>query len=150
MSEALAIFSQEWADAAAREVNAGPTEQEREEKLDRFWEWIERAKEHLDLVWGLALDAGNGGDGRGVLLHLEQGRCTRAEPVSLAEARERADYLLIGSAQDWRDLADGFHAGKAVMYRKLVLDRGEVLDFFKSAYYWTESLACIQRVPTEV
>ena len=24
----------------------------------------------------------------------------------------------------------------------------EVLEFFKSIYYWTESLACIQRLPT--
>ena len=42
----------------------------------------------------------------------------------------------------------GFDMGKAVMYRKLLLEKGEVLDFFKSVYYWTESLASIQRIPT--
>ena len=42
----------------------------------------------------------------------------------------------------------GFDMGKAVMYRKLLLEKGEVLEFFKSIYFWTESLACVQRIPT--
>ena len=52
-------------------------------------------------------------------------------------------------ARIWREIMAGFDMGKAVMYRKLLLEKGEVLEFFKSIYYWTESLACIQRVPTE-
>ena len=42
----------------------------------------------------------------------------------------------------------GYDVGKTVMYRKLMMDKGDVLTFFRAAYFWTEALGCIQRVPT--
>ncbi|MDQ6840718.1 MAG: hypothetical protein M3137_20870 [Actinomycetota bacterium] len=44
----------------------------------------------------------------------------------------------------------GFDPGKTIMYRKLMLEKGETLWFFTAAFFWTELLAAIQSVPTEV
>ena len=38
--------------------------------------------------------------------------------------------------------------GRSIMYRKLLLEQGELLVFFRTVYYWTETLACLQRIPT--
>ena len=82
------------------------------------------------------------------MLDLEAGRCVRARLATRDDAEASATYILAGSYQDWREIMAGFDMGKAVMYRKLLLEKGEVLVFFKSIYYWTESLACVQRIPT--
>jgi hypothetical protein len=37
-----------------------------------------------------------------------------------------------------------------VMYRKLMLEKGDTLQFFMAAFFWTELLAAIQSVPVEV
>ena len=34
------------------------------------------------------------------------------------------------------------------MYRKLLPEQGDLLVFFRTVYYWTETLACPQRIPT--
>jgi hypothetical protein len=44
----------------------------------------------------------------------------------------------------------GYDVGKMVMYRKLMLEKGDTLQFFTAAFYWTELLAAIQSVPVEV
>ncbi len=35
------------------------------------------------------------------------------------------------------------------MYRKLLLEQGNLLEFFKAIYFFVESLALIAKVPTE-
>jgi hypothetical protein len=146
------FWSREWAQAVKDAVNAGPTPEARAKKIERFWEWIERTREHVNCRLALVVK-GLPAPGRrpardALLLDLERGRCLRARLVTREEAEAAADYLLAGSYADWRDIMAGFDMGKAVMYRKLLLEQGEVLEFFKSIYYWTESLASIQRIPT--
>lgn len=143
------FFSDGWAHAAKEAVNAGPDEEARAKKIERFWEWIEAAKEHVNCQLGLAVSGLTDGDRNCLLLDLEEGRCTAAHLTTREQAEESATYILAGSYADWRDIMNGYDMGKAVMYRKLLLEKGEVLEFFKSIYYWTESLACIQRIPTE-
>lgn len=143
------FFSPEWAQAAKDAVNAGPDEQARAQKIDRFWEWIDDAKEKVNCQLGLAVRDLPGDGEDCILLDLEKGVCTEAHLARREDAEQSATYLLSGSYADWREIMGGYDMGKAVMYRKLLLEKGEILQFFRSAYYWTESLACIQRLPTE-
>lgn len=145
---ALEFFSDDWAHAAKEAVNAGPDEEARAKKIERFWEWIEKAKEHVNCQLGLTVSGLPGGKRDCLLLDLEEGRCTAAHLTTRAQADQSATYILGGSYADWQEIMGGYDMGKAVMYRKLLLEKGEVLEFFKSVYYWTESLACIQRIPT--
>lgn len=146
---ATPFFSDDWAQAAMKAVNAGPDAEARAEKIDRFWEWIDDAKEKVNCQLGLAVRNLPGEKPDCLLLDLEQGVCTQVQLASFEEAEQSATYLLAGNLEDWREIMDGFDMGRAVMYRKLMLEKGSVLEFFRSAYYWTESLACIQRSPTD-
>ncbi|HVS62607.1 MAG TPA: hypothetical protein VMT85_03775 [Thermoanaerobaculia bacterium] len=144
------FFSPEWAEAARAAWNAGPSEEVKDRKLQKYWDWIDDARNRTDAILGLAVDDLPGGEPDCLLLHLEKGVCTYVELVPRSEAEARTTYLLTGSYADWRDLMDGYDAGKTIMYRKLRLEHGELLDFFKGAYLWTESLACLQKIPTEL
>jgi putative sterol carrier protein len=145
----LEFWSRDWAQAAKKAWNAGPSPEARAKKIARFWEWIEKAKQYVDCQLVLAVEGLPGNGARDcLLLDLEQGRCVRARLATRHDAEATATYILTGSYRDWREIMGGFDLGKAVMYRKLMLEKGEVLVFFKSIYYWTESLACLQRIPT--
>ena len=126
----------------AQEVKAG--------KRDKFWEWIDKAKERTTCTLGLSVGDLPQGAPDTAVLRLEQGVCTGLAVRRRREVEPELTYLLVGSADDWREILAGFDAGKAVMYRKLRLERGEPLEFFRSAYYWTESLACLQRLGAEL
>lgn len=146
---AFRFFSAEWAQEAKEAVNAGPSDEVRSRKLDKYWAWIDEAKKGLDCKLALAVrDLPEGPTC--VLLELHDGVCSDATVVSRAEAEAQATYLLAGDLDSWREIMGGFDVGKTVMYRKLMLEQGEVLEFFEKAYFWTESLACIQRIPTEI
>ena len=51
------------------------------------------------------------------------------------------DYL------DWKALHEGYDAQRTVMYRKMLLEQGNLLEFFKGIYFFVESLAVIGTVP---
>jgi hypothetical protein len=142
----LEFFSPDWAEAARTAVNAGPSPEVKAGKIERYWDWIERTKARLDVVWGLAV-TDRPGDSC-LLLTLRAGVAEAAELVTLEEGRRRATYLLAGTTSSWRELMGGYDVGKTVMYRRLNMDTGDILTFFRSAYFWTEALGCIQRVPT--
>ncbi len=144
----LQFFTQEWADAARAAYNAGPSDEARAEKIDRYWEWIDDARQHVNCKLGLAVRDSLIDGPDFLLMQLEDGVCTAIESTSRERAEAEADYVLAGSEQDWRDIMSGFDMGKSIMYRKILLEKGEVLDFFKQAYYWKESLACVQNLPT--
>ena len=145
----LAFWGREWAQAAKEAWNTGPSPAVRAKKIERFWEWIEKAKQYVNCQLALTVEGLPGNGARNcLLLDLEAGRCVRARLATRDDAEASATYILAGSYQDWREIMAGFDMGKAVMYRKLLLEKGEVLVFFKSIYYWTESLACVQRIPT--
>ena len=142
------FFSQEWAEAARDAYNAGPSDEARAEKIERYWEWIEDAKQHVNCKLGLAVRDAQDQAADFLLLQLEDGVCTAIESTMRESSEKDADYVLAGSHQDWRDIMGGFDMGKSIMYRKILLEKGEVLDFFKQVYYWKESLACVQTLPT--
>lgn len=145
----LELFSPEWAEAARAAFDRGPSDELRARKIDKYWAWIDDAKPRIDAVWGLAArdlhDRPNC-----LLLHIEAGRATRAELVDLEEGRRRATYLMVGDLAGWSDLIAGYDVGKSIMYRRLLLEEGNVLAFFRAVYVWTEALAAIQELPTRL
>jgi hypothetical protein len=48
---------------------------------------------------------------------------------------------------DWKALHDGYDAQRTVMYRKILLTEGDLLEFFKAIYFFVESLSVIGAVP---
>jgi hypothetical protein len=59
-----------------------------------------------------------------------------------------ATYVLAADYGDWKALHQGYDALRTVMYRKLLLEEGDLLEFFKGIYFFVESLALIAKVPT--
>ena len=48
---------------------------------------------------------------------------------------------------DWKALHEGYDPQRTVMYRKILLEDGDLLEFFKGIYFFVESLAVIGTVP---
>ena len=61
--------------------------------------------------------------------------------------RRDATFVLAGDYAAWKDIAEGYDAGKAVMYRRLRLEQGDVFRFFNRVYLFTESLVAISKIP---
>jgi hypothetical protein len=48
---------------------------------------------------------------------------------------------------DWKALHEGYDAQRTIMYRKMLLEDGNLLEFFKTIYFFVECLAVIGTVP---
>jgi hypothetical protein len=59
-----------------------------------------------------------------------------------------ATYVLAANHHDWKALFEGYDALRTVMYRKLLLEEGDLLGFFTAIYFFVECLALIATVPT--
>lgn len=144
------FMSRQWAQAVGEAVNAGPAPDYRATKLEDYWGWIEMAKLGVNQPLALAvrdLPSGTGADGDTLLLELAQGVVTGVEVGDRAQLEGRAAFLLAGDHRDWVALLEGYDVGKTVMYRKLMLEVGDILAFFAAAYYWVELLARLVTVP---
>ncbi len=58
-----------------------------------------------------------------------------------------ASYVLATAYADWKALREGYDAQRTVMYRKMLLEDGDLLKFFKGIYFFVECLAVIGAVP---
>ena len=58
-----------------------------------------------------------------------------------------ATYVLGMDYADWKALHEGYDAQRTVMYRKIMLEQGDLLEFFKAIYFFVECLAVIGGVP---
>jgi hypothetical protein len=146
---APAFFTQEWADAVREAVNQGPDPVYKAEKLDEYWEWIDNAAATFEGHLAFGIRDGDQLRDRAVVLTFSGGVCTDAKATDLAGVPESA-FLLAGEISAWRDLMSGeYDAGKTVMYRRLLLDRGPLLAFFNRVYFFVETIAVIAKVPTD-
>ena len=124
---AIRFFSADWAAAARTAINEGPDPATVERKLEGFWNWIERAKANVNCTLGLAVrDLPDGGPDA-IVLELERGACTGVSLTTRAQAEPRCTYLLAGDCAAWREVMDGYDMGRSIMYRKLLLEQGELL-----------------------
>jgi putative sterol carrier protein len=142
----MELFSQEWADASRDAINAFPDDEYRETKLFMYWDWITAARSGFN--GSLAICARDLADGpRYVTFTFADGQCTE---TALSNSEPDATFVLAGSIDAWKDIVEGYDAGKAVMYRRLRLEKGDVFRFFNRVYFFTESLIAISKIPASV
>jgi hypothetical protein len=136
------VFSQEWADAVRDALTAGPDEQARSSKLQEYWDFFDLIKSMYPASWAL------GCRDRGSYLFVQWGggKATDVRIIGPDEPLE-ANYVLGMDYQDWKALHDGYDAQRTVMYRKMLLEEGNLLEFFKGIYFFVESVAVIGAVP---
>jgi hypothetical protein len=144
------FLSKSWADTVRDALNAGPDERRLAGKLPEYWDFYHLVRANYQSSWALGvrnLPEELGGDVRYLLVEWCDDRVTQCcvldgfEPV-------KATYVLTADYRDWKALHDGYDALRTVMYRKLLLEDGPLLEFFKAIYFFVESLAIIGAVPT--
>ena len=144
------FMTQGWADDVQAVFNAWPGEQRQASKLQDFWDWINMIRPFVTGRLALSVrDMPDGAVGDTLVLDFDGGTVTAASVLSRADAEPGAVFLLSGSYADWQEMLAGYDVGKMVMYRKLMLEKGDTLQFFTAAFYWTELLAAIQSVPVD-
>ena len=169
------FFTSEWAGAVRDALTAGPSVQARAGKLQMYWDFFEKIKGKYASSWALVCrDLPVRGPGRpvrpghpaqsgeAVSLLVEWGDgvvtgCQIAAPggpgapgdPGAPGAGIHATYTLAMDYRDWKALHDGYDAQRTVMYRKMLLTEGDLLEFFKSIYFFVECLAVIGGVPAE-
>ena len=137
------LFTQEWADAAREAINTFPDDAYRETKLFLYWDWIAAAKQGFKGSLALELKDGS----RWVTFEFADGECIKA---TASTTKPDATFVLAGDAQTWKDIHEGYDAGKAVMYRRLKLEEGDVFRFFNRIYLFTESLVAVSKIPASL
>jgi putative sterol carrier protein len=141
-----AIFTEEWAAQAAEAINAFPDDAYRETKLFLYWDWIDAARKGFDGTLALGMHTPDDGS-RYATFVIEAGQVTG---TGITDSRPEATFVLAGDLETWKDMLDGYDAGKAVMYRRIRLEEGDVFRFFNRIYFFTESLVALSKVPAEV
>jgi hypothetical protein len=145
------FMSQAWAQEIQRVFNGWPDADRQASKLQDFWDWIDMISPFVTGQLALAVrDMPPGGEGDTLVLDFEAGKVTAASVRERPEALADAVFLLAGDYADWQSMLAGYDVGKMIMYRKLMLEKGDTLMFFTAAFFWTELLAAIQSVPAEV
>ena len=143
------FFTKEWAQAVRDALVAGPTEQARVGKLQMYWDYFEMVKGMYPASWALgcrSLPAGLGDGPAYLFVQWGGGTVTDCKIIGPDDPLE-ATYVLGMEYADWKALHDGYDAQRTVMYRKILLEDGNLLEFFKTIYFFVESLAIIGRVP---
>jgi len=125
------FFTPQWAESVREALQAGPSEQAREGKLQEYpASWALECRElgsYLFIRWAGGAVA----------------ECRIVGPDEPLEAI----YVLGMDYRDWKALHEGYDAQRTVMYRKIVLEEGELLQFFKAVYFFVEYLNLIGSVP---
>jgi hypothetical protein len=159
------FFTSEWAGTVRDALTAGPSGQARAGKLQMYWDFFEKIKGKYASSWALAcrdLPGSPGRPGGAASLLVEWGDgvvtgCQIAAPGDPGAPGAPGDpgavvpatYTLAMDYRDWKALHEGYDAQRTVMYRKMLLTEGDLLEFFKSIYFFVECLAVIGGVPAE-
>jgi hypothetical protein len=146
------FMTAQWAQDIREEFNAWPGPDRKASKLQDFWDWINMIRPFVTGRLALSvrdMPPGAGADGDTLVLDFDGGAVAAASVLARADAEPGAVFLLSGSYADWQEMLGGYDVGKMVMYRKLMLEKGDTLQFFTAAFYWTELLAAIQAVPVQ-
>ena len=136
------FFSPSWAESVREALTAGPPEQARAGKLKEYWDFFDLLKSVNTASWALGC--------RDLASYLSvqwgDGTVTDCRIIGPDEPL-KATYVLGMDYRDWMALHEGYDAQRTVMYRKIVLEEGDLLEFFKPIYFFVESLAVIGSVP---
>jgi hypothetical protein len=145
------FFSPQWADAIRSALNAGPSHQARAGKLQEYWDFFELIKSTYPASWALGcgdLPASLGGGPAYLFVQWAGGTVTDCH-VTAPGGRPDARYVLGMDYASWKALHEGYDAQRTVMYRKILLEDGDLLKFFKTIYFFVECLAVIGTVPAD-
>jgi hypothetical protein len=141
------FFGKEWAAAAGEALTAGPTKEGRAGKLQEYWDFFGFIKSRYPASWALGCRDLPGGSGPAYLfVQWDGGAAGDARIIGPDEPLE-ATYVLGMDYADWKALHEGYDAQRTVMYRKILLESGNLLEFFKAIYFFVECLAVIGSVP---
>jgi hypothetical protein len=143
------FFSKEWADAAREALAAGPSEEARAGKLKEYWDFFELIKSVYPASWALGcrdLPSELGESPAYLVVGWGGGMITDCKIAGPDDPLD-ATYVLTMDYADWRALHNGYDAQRTVMYRKILLEDGNLLEFFKTIYFFAECLAVIGGVP---
>ena len=143
------FFSPEWADRVRATLIAGPAEPVRADKLQEYWDLFDYIKSVYPASWALGcreLPAELGGGPAYLFVEWAGGSVTDCRIIGPDEPLQ-ASYVLAMDYADWKALHDGYDAQRTVMYRKILLEDGNLLEFFNSIYFFVECLAIIGAVP---
>jgi hypothetical protein len=143
------FFSKEWAGAVGDALAAGPSEQARAGKLPMYWDFFELIKEMYPASWALGCRDLPGEPGAApayLLIQWGGGTVTGCRVIGPDDPLE-ATYVLGMDYANWVALHEGYDAQRTVMYRKIMLEDGDLLEFFKTIYFFVECLAVIGAVP---
>ena len=145
----LQFFSKEWADGVRAALVAGPSEEARAGKLKEYWDFFELIKSIYPASWALGcrdLPSELAEGPAYLLVSWGGGAVTDCQIVGPDDPLD-ATYVLTMDYADWRALHNGYDAQRTVMYRKILLEDGNLLEFFKTIYFFVECLALIGGVP---
>jgi hypothetical protein len=145
----LEFFSPEWAAAVRDALTAGPPEPVRAGKLQEYWDLFDFIKSVYPASWALGcreLPADLGGGPAYLFAGWSGGTVTDCRIIGPDEPLA-ATYVLAMDYADWQALHDGYDAQRTVMYRKILLEAGNLLEFFKAIYFFVECLSIIGAVP---
>jgi hypothetical protein len=149
------FFSSEWADAVGGALTAGPSERARAGRLQMYWDFFALVKSAYPASWALGCRdlPGPPGDGSGppggpryLFVQWDAGRVTGCR-ITGPDATPQASYVLGMDYAGWKALHEGYDAQRTVMYRRILLEHGDLLEFFKAVYFFVECLAVIGAVP---
>ncbi len=143
------FFSKEWADAVSDALAAGPSEQARAGKLQMYWDFFELIKGSYPASWALGCRdlPAELGDGPAYLFVQWAGGTVADCRIIGPDHPLGATYVLAMDYAGWKVLHEGYDAQRTIMYRKILLEEGNLLEFFKTIYFFVESLAVIGSVP---
>jgi hypothetical protein len=141
------FFSPPWAASVADALTAGPPEQARADKLQEYWDFFELIKSMYPASWALGCRELPGLNSTAYLFVQWGGGTVTDCRIIGPDEPLKATYVLGMDYQDWKALHEGYDAQRTVMYRKIVLEEGDLLEFFKAVYFFVESLAVIGAVP---
>jgi hypothetical protein len=141
------LFTDAWAEQVREAINRGPDATLRAAKLDVYWDWIDRARSDLEGSWALGVRDLPGAGPTYLRLGWRDGTCAEA---AIVEGAPDATYVLAADLATWQDLLAGEDPGRIVMYRRLRLERGDILAFFRRIYLFVEAVAAIGRVPADL
>ena len=144
------FFSEQWADEVRTALEAGPDSEALAGKLQEYWDFYNLVRYTYSSSWALGARGlpSELGSGTGFLkVQWTEGHISECRVLGEAEHVE-ATYVLAADYDDWKALFEGYDALRTVMYRKLLLEDGDLLEFFKGIYFFVECLALIAKVPT--
>ena len=125
-----------------------PVDQARAGKLQEYWDLFELIKGMYPASWALGCRDLPAELGQGPSTCSSSGPAARSSTArsSARTSRSRRPTSRMDYA-DWRALHEGYDAQRTVMYRKILLEDGDLLEFFKTIYFFVECLAVIATVP---